>query len=534
MRSKVSELLNSNKVLITLFLVILAGSVIRLFDPTFRSLWGDEAHSFYRSYSLLSQMTGALTPSAFFGALARFTSQIISEAHLPLYFLLLSGWIKIFGPAEYFLRLFSITFGILSIWAVFVLARDLFDDRTALLSSLFMAVSPLAVFMSQEIRMYSMLLFFALLSTIMFRRAVCVKASFLNCSGYIIFTVLLCVAHVYGLILFIGQFIYLLFAFFMKLLARDEAFKVFLSQFTTAAVLFPLYLKVIERLFVFVSLNPDIAYSVFPSYLKLPLFFFVLSLGETVAPWNFLLVIPAVLVFGYLFIRMLGRFKEKETLFLLGMLLMSVCAASLLLKGTMPKYMIFVLPFYLVLLARSVIEIKNVKWAGVLAIVLVLMMSFSLANYFRIKDYHNSNQQEPWKSVASLVKNNYRRGDVILYSTDWIVKDLLNYYLNITDLGKKKSDVKNSTEYQFMNIADAEKVATDSCRRCLAVSHIADDRNLPPGRVDTSIKKLSHKYAIKNTFRFIPYEDTIVSRIPIGRHKKGTARITVEIMERRL
>jgi len=82
-----------------------------------------------------------------------------------LFSLLSHTSVRIFGESAWAVRLPSVMFGILSLWALFLLGRKVLDSREALLATILMAVSYHHIWFSQNARGYMGLLFFSILST---------------------------------------------------------------------------------------------------------------------------------------------------------------------------------------------------------------------------------------------------------------------------------------------------------------------------------------------------------------------------------
>ena len=93
--------------------------------------------------------------------------------HPPLYYALLHLWFFIpWERSESFVRLFSVVLGTLTIPAAYLLARRLvWNTRTACLTALLVAISPLEVFFSREARMYALLTLLGVLSLWLLLRA---------------------------------------------------------------------------------------------------------------------------------------------------------------------------------------------------------------------------------------------------------------------------------------------------------------------------------------------------------------------------
>ncbi len=122
---------------------------LRLATLTAQSAWVDEGYS----------MAAARHPVSF---ITEFTGRY--DAHPPLHYLILHLWLGVFGAGVEQGRLLSALCGVGSVLALYSLARILYDRRTAACAALLLAVSPVALWFSIEIRMYAMAGMFALLA----------------------------------------------------------------------------------------------------------------------------------------------------------------------------------------------------------------------------------------------------------------------------------------------------------------------------------------------------------------------------------
>lgn len=88
------------------------------------------------------------------------------EPHPPLYFVLMHGWIALFGSTDEMLRLPSALAGIAAIPLMFLMMRRLLPGRplAAVIAALLLAISPMHIYYSQEARSYTMQVFFELVS----------------------------------------------------------------------------------------------------------------------------------------------------------------------------------------------------------------------------------------------------------------------------------------------------------------------------------------------------------------------------------
>lgn len=119
-------------------LLLAAFVTIALINAPRASIWFDEAFSAY-----IVQFN--------FWDIANFTA---NDVHPPLYYWLLKIWSDLFGTTDLALRSLSIFFGAGAIITAFFLSRKLFGRSVALLSTLFLTLSPMAIRYSDEARMY--------------------------------------------------------------------------------------------------------------------------------------------------------------------------------------------------------------------------------------------------------------------------------------------------------------------------------------------------------------------------------------------
>ncbi|MCD6290260.1 MAG: glycosyltransferase family 39 protein [Anaerolineae bacterium] len=127
----------------------LAGLGLRIYHASSQSVWLDEAFSIWIArhdvHDLLSWV-------------------VKIDQHPPLYYLLLAGWIRLLGWYEAQARLFSAIWGVLTIPVMYSIGRRLGGLRLGLIAALLLTISPFHVQFAQEMRMYTMLTFWASLT----------------------------------------------------------------------------------------------------------------------------------------------------------------------------------------------------------------------------------------------------------------------------------------------------------------------------------------------------------------------------------
>ena len=91
---------------------------------------------------------------------------IKSDFHPPLFYLLLKFWLPVSGNSEWLIRLPFIIIATLTIPVVYMLCQSLFGKKSLVpaVASLLLAINPLHIYYSQELRMYSLATLLVVLS----------------------------------------------------------------------------------------------------------------------------------------------------------------------------------------------------------------------------------------------------------------------------------------------------------------------------------------------------------------------------------
>lgn len=132
-------------------ILIIAGS---FFYMSFQSIRLDEAQTIW--------MTTKPIPT-----LLRFTSQ---DVHLPLYFILIYFWVKVFGTDIILVRIPSVVFYFATLIILYFLCRESTSKKASILTVVLFALSPFVLWYSLEARMYTMFSFFTSLNHLFFLR----------------------------------------------------------------------------------------------------------------------------------------------------------------------------------------------------------------------------------------------------------------------------------------------------------------------------------------------------------------------------
>jgi hypothetical protein len=193
-------------------IALIAALAVALRVPylTQRSLWYDEASSWQTARFPLSELM----------------QSVRLNVHMPLYYVLLKGWMAILGESVIALRGFSVAFGVLTVIAMALFGKELYlasseadlhplDCRDAqannfgLFLALMVALSPCQVFASIEIRMYSLGTFLAAASSWLLLRAISAGGHWQPWAAYGLTFTVLPYAHHYALFTAAAQYVFL-------------------------------------------------------------------------------------------------------------------------------------------------------------------------------------------------------------------------------------------------------------------------------------------------------------------------------------
>jgi uncharacterized membrane protein len=143
-------------------LIILLAISIRSIGVITRPIWYDEA------FSILFSEQG---PAAMVHGTLSETAAGSADIHPLGYYTLLWMWINIFGRSVLAARMLSIFISLVSLTLIYKIALLLFNEKTACFAAILFAILPFQVHFAQEIRMYSLLTMWLLLSTFSFLKA---------------------------------------------------------------------------------------------------------------------------------------------------------------------------------------------------------------------------------------------------------------------------------------------------------------------------------------------------------------------------
>lgn len=410
-------------IIIFLLVIILLGIFLRIYNLEAESLWLDECFTLVYSSE---DFTGLL-------------DRLKIDWHPILYYLIMQANQYFLGNSEFALRLPSAIFGILALFLTYLAGKELFDQKTGLLASLFLAVSYTAILYSQDAKMYSLFIAVFLSSFLYFLKLL--KKPSLN--HFLIFgtaNALLINLHVIG---FLINFLYLIYYFTCNYLWKSSKIDLTLIIFKRFKARYDLNKYFYSLLITFALYLPWL--KIFLTYQFSGLFLrglrtkIIEKMGLNLYP--IILVIVLMGFIFYLFIvyyltkrkRSLHkltnwsnnlRFNEKifSILLIFYLIIDLFISKHLFTSVHLIRFSIFLLPIFYLFLARGFFKIKNKKLFIFLLSLFLIISSIELYRYYII------DSKEQFRTAAEFITKDAGVNDVLFFHRSGITKQCFDYY----------------------------------------------------------------------------------------------------------
>lgn len=385
----------------------------------------------------------------------------MADVHPPLYFLLLNLWAK-FNQGLEFQRFFSTIFGTLTIFFIGIVGKNLLNPKVGILSAILVSLSPIFVFESTNLRMYSLAILESL-AVVYFFLNFLKHQNFFNCAGLIVNLTLGIYTHYFFVFTALCLNLFLL----VRLNKNRQIIKTWIFlQLIIAFLTVPLFIGF------FLSDRPQL-FPVTNSILKIPGVFaaFVFSWDAIqilkVYPFSLsnnlgLLFILTTTSFFLIFLYGAKLLKEERFslfiffLFYLFLPLFLITGYSFLVTPIfgIRSLIIFSIPFYfIVAFGLSKLNTSFLK--------MMFFLFLFLGLFGQYQGFKNS-----WQSTLPylFVKNNSRPGDVFTYSDPYLfvlgryyLKDKNHFALVPTWLSPEMSKAMGYQEENLVNLGNQGK-----------------------------------------------------------------------------
>jgi mannosyltransferase len=471
-----------------LIIAVLIGVIARVYGLDIQSLWYDELWT--------------ITVISFDFIIA--LGVLISDVHPPLYYAIMHPWINIFGDSETALRMPSAIAGVLAIGSMYYLGRKVLNKTVAISATIMLALSGSAIYYSQEARMYSFLLLFSVISTLLW-------LSFINkinkeklgnteLAVYWIVGLITSYLHYFGTVLIFFQLAYLV---FVGIFYKKEVKMIILRGCVIAALFLPWFILNFifnDKSQNFWMENPDLQ--------------FLANLSDFIFTSKIILLILLIPVFINIkgFWRNISERKDilKPDSMIVSLLYLSIvpvltfmlisCFYTLL----SPRYFIIILPaIYLLIpiILSYVPGFNGVKNTGyIFGVVFIGFLMFLYPNYSKLdfKTYYQIPAKQEWREASKYIVENSNDNTIIYTDKDEL---LYLYYLNRFNKDGKDLKIKRIS----------------SAKGLIDINNLADDKNKymkvfifnfnePAQSVKTELENNSISYSKKDFYKMSVYE----------------------------
>lgn len=374
------------------FLVV--SLLLRLYAITAQSIWLDEAYSVFIVKFDLSYIWD-------------FT--INYDKHPPLYYILLHGWVQVFGDGLASVRMLSVLFGVPSVWFIYLLAKQLFDKNTGRIAAFLLAISPFHIWYSQETRMYSMVFFFVLLSAYFLVRAM--KENRVGLwIAFSAFTILAVYSDYSAFYYLVGSGLFSL--LYLKQKPR-RALPMLLSYFAIGlayAPWIPVFLSQFGSVYSGFWIQPPTFSTVWDSFLEF---------SSQYTPYVFINTVVIVILLTWVFVVPDKRSPERRNAYyFLVIVMLAPIIVSLVFSLREPIYLTrtvisAAIPFY-ILLARAIVGFKSIPLGAIFLVPLVVL------NFGSIWNSSSNIIKEDWRDTANYVAAQAQPGDLVIFNAPYV------------------------------------------------------------------------------------------------------------------
>lgn len=411
-----------------LILILILGTFLRFYHLDFQSIWLDEIHT-------MIEGNPSLPYSEFYDLM------LLREQMPHLYYILVRVNSFIFGHSTFVVRSLSAIFGIISIYSIYLLTKELSNKKAGYFAALLLAVNYFHIWYSQEARPYVLLALFTILS--FYRLVKFIKDfSFRNAFFYAIFTALMINTHFFGLFVLVAQFILILYFIFEgeKQEIKDKLIKSVLAGIITLILWIP-------SIPVFLIVTKIKSFWIQPPTAEVytGLFKEFFGYSESVI---FILSLLSVFFFIKVFSSTYSKNNSKEKNIVFSFIVLSIWIFITLLipfirtyldvPMIISRYFISVLPAAIIIVSLG---FNNIKSSIVQNILVVILLTSSLVDLFLVKENYTKVSKTQYRELTAKVisKNNFYNADI--YSVwGW---HLRHFFTN--------ENVKMTTKEQTLN-----------------------------------------------------------------------------------
>ncbi|MGB7158330.1 MAG: glycosyltransferase family 39 protein [Tepidisphaeraceae bacterium] len=383
--------------------ILLLALAVRWWGIGSQSLWHDEVLTTKSATAPLGQL---------FAAVER------NENKPPLYFFVMNLWVGVAGLGDVALRLPSAIFGVASVGVIFLLGRELFDERVGLVAALLLALSRFHISYSQEARTYS-LMFLLMLLACWFAVRMIKRKSAIDQVGYVVSAALAMWAHPFAAFALLAMNVFYVACYAFGPRPATDLWRWIILQFAFSLAFWP-WLSRTWRV-VQTGLPWIVESTSFPQAM--------LSYAGSVMLFGLLIVLSLVAI-GYGIAR-----RERGILLLILLIILPILGplafTSRLYQTFIPRYGMIVVGAWLLLAAYGAVRLR--AWATALLCAAYVAISFA---HFRpgYGNYPDAEHKADVRAAAHHLITSAGAGDAVSIAGRPLFQLPLNHYLRGQDL----------------------------------------------------------------------------------------------------
>jgi mannosyltransferase len=359
------------------------------------------------------------------------------DATPPMYDVLLHLFMQV-SSEPWAVRFISVIAGAASVWLAFELARELFDFKIAILSGLLMAISPFSIEYAQVARTYALTGLFTLASIYLFTRLNSPRVKPVTVLLYVICTWAALSTHYLAAVAVVFENLIVVVLLAARRLPWRNAWRWFVVQFAIAISAVPLIWLALPR----TSSSTGQSWLAKPTLAGMIRTTILWGTGDpSYGPSSFtfarlasLLVIVGVVGLGALAAWRLwqARGDGHQDLVKAGFVAAAAfvpwvlaLAISLFRPIFDDKYLLFAVPFWLILFAWSVTRIRPALLGNGLLAALLLLTALSLGIYY------TSPAGEQWREAMAYLDHERQPQDYVVVAPGYYVLPAAFYLVGV-------------------------------------------------------------------------------------------------------
>lgn len=398
--NKLNNWIKSNYIIL---LILILATVLRFYHIDYQSIWLDEICSIIEA-----------NPDIKWSDLE--ATIMVSDPHPPLYFALMKFLFQLFGYTSLVARVFSAIVGVVGVYAIYLLGKEINNKNTGLLAAFLLAINSFHIYYSQEVRMYALLLLFTVLSY--YRLVLYLKQNtYKNAILYGLFTGLMLLTQFFGLFVLVSQLILLLFV----LIKKEKTNKLlFFKQLLASGLV--IIISFLPALNIFIETTKKKYTAIQPTTIDTIFLIF----KDFVQQSYILLFLYSVLIVVCLYYALKEKMKQSYLIlfsWIIITLALPIIRSYLVTPMIVSRYFITILPAFIIIVSISILKFKYT----IIKISLVLFLTtVTFYELFIFNDYYNKIAKTQFREITEFIKKENKENDQVVSNLNWYLTFFFN------------------------------------------------------------------------------------------------------------